>query len=77
MYRSPIYLRDGIQSYTNNSTIRNLERSLVFHIMTSIYAIVTPVKRKRSHYYDTKEENVKIIPSKIPKGFDKYRYLQI
>lgn len=45
--------------------------------MSSIYDIMTPVKRKRSHYYDPKKLNVKLIPNKVPKGFDKYKYLQI
>lgn len=75
--KSPIYLRDGIYSYTNNSIIRNLEISLLFHIMSSIYSIVTPVKRKRSHDYDPRGKKSKIIPYKVPKGFDIYNYLQI
>lgn len=77
MCKSPIYLRDGIYSYTNNSIIRNLEISLLFHIMSSIYSIVTPVKRKRSHDYDPRGKKSKIIPYKVPKGFDIYNYLQI
>lgn len=77
MCKSPIYRRDGIQSYTINSIIRTLVNPLLFHIMTSVCAIVMPVHRKRSHYYDPKEQNVKLVPYKVLKGFDKYKYLQI
>lgn len=73
--KCPIYLRDGIWSYAN--IIKNLEKPLFFHIMSSIYHIVMLVKRKRSHYYDPKQQNVKLIHYKVPKGFDKYKYLEI
>lgn len=57
--------------------MRNLERSLPFHITSSIYNIVPLIKSKTSHYYDPKEQNVKLIPCQVPSGLDKYKSLKI
>lgn len=74
---STIHLKEGIWSYTNNTIARNLEWSLPFRITSSIYNVVPPVKNERSHYYDPKEQSVKLIPYQVPTGFDKYKSLKI